>query len=94
MLKRRKIFVFLLIFLLACGLALAGWMVTTGGDEMPRNVLAGGGGSVECKAGYVMDGALGQNGAQSSQAPNGYQLTGGYHIPHQGEPFPALWISY
>jgi hypothetical protein len=62
------------------GFGVAAHMISTGGEEIPRDVVNGGGGRSEALSGHVLEGSIGQPITGISQATNGTTLVGGFQV--------------
>lgn len=94
---RRKAAVFLAIALICLGgLALAGRMISGGGEQIARDVVAGGGGRSTNPSGLVLEGSAFQTVAALSRSPNGTVVVGGFQVMTPSAPSTAAnnWHLY
>jgi hypothetical protein len=92
-----RIIVFLGIALVClAGLALGGHVISGGGEQIGRDVMAGGGGRSTNPAGLVLEGSLFQSVAAVSRSSNGTVVVGGFQTMTPSPPSTAVryWNLY
>jgi hypothetical protein len=62
----------------AMGFGVAAYMTSSGGNIIPRDVVAGGGGRSADSSGHVLNSTIGQPATAIMTASNGSMLTGGF----------------
>ena len=79
----------------AAGYGVGAYMQSGAGDQIPRNVIAGGGNLATAPSGHQLYSTTGQPVAGISEAANGTILVSGYHtmIP-QGASQARNWEHY
>jgi hypothetical protein len=94
---RRKVCIFIVASIVGLGgLALAGRMISGGGEEVARDLVAGGGGRGTNDSGLVLEGSICQSVAAVSRSTDDTVLVGGFQTMNPSPPSSGAknWALY